>query len=121
MPPARAYPQSAMKTQEEGIHATNQDFIRYDQVEKRQSYHLAESEGEDQFDDDFVLRTCDMSSPTFAHDLGDALREIGFAILSCHGVDPALYDEADTKVEEMFTRLSMDEKLRYRAQRHGSG
>ena len=109
-----------MKTQEEGIHATNQDFIRYDQVEKRQSYHLAESESEDQFDDDFVIRTCDMRSPAFAQELGDALREIGFAILSGHGVDPALYDEAETKIEEMFTRLSIDEKLRYRAQRHGS-
>src|SRR5688500_19802960 len=92
--------------QEDGIRATNQDFIRYDQVEKRQSYHLAESEGEDQFDDDFVIRTCDMRSPTFARDLGDALREIGFAILSGHGVDPALYDEAEVKVEEMFTRRS---------------
>src|SRR3954451_14173534 len=110
----------AMKTQDEGIHATNQDFIRYDQVEKRQSYHLAESESEDQFDDDFVIRTCDMRSPTFARELGDALREIGFAILSGHGVDPALYDEAEVKIEEMFGRLSMEEKMRYRAQRHGS-
>jgi isopenicillin N synthase-like dioxygenase len=109
-----------VKSQDDGIHATNQDFIRYDQVEKRQSYHLAESEAEDQFDDDFVLRTCDLRSPTFARDLGDALREIGFAILSGHGVDPALYDEAERHVEEMFTRLTMDEKLRYRAQRHGS-
>lgn len=107
-------------TQEDGIHATNQDFIRFDQVEKRQSYHLAETAGEEEFDDDFVIRTCDMRSPTFAHDLGDALREIGFAILSGHGVDPALYDEAETKIEEMFTRLTLDEKLRYRAQRHGS-
>jgi isopenicillin N synthase-like dioxygenase len=109
-----------MKTQEDGIHATNQDFIRYDQVEKRQSYHLAESESDDQFDDDFVIRTCDMRDDDFAQQLGDALREIGFAILSGHGVDPALYDEADAKIEEMFTRLSMDDKMRYRAQRFGS-
>ncbi|HEX6084912.1 MAG TPA: 2OG-Fe(II) oxygenase family protein, partial [Thermoanaerobaculia bacterium] len=106
--------------QEDGIRATNQDFIRYDQVEKRQSYHLAEAEGAEQFDDDFAIRTCDLRSPTFARDLGEALREIGFAILSGHGVDPALYDEAEAKVEELFTRLSLDEKLRYRAQRHGS-
>jgi isopenicillin N synthase-like dioxygenase len=106
--------------QEEGIHATNQDFIRYDQVEKRQTYHLAESESDDQFDDDFVIRTCDMRSPAFARDLGEALREIGFAILSGHGVDPALYDEAESKIEEMFTRLTLDEKMRYRAQRFGS-
>src|ERR1041385_5676204 len=81
--------------QDDGIHATNQDFIRYDQVEKRQSYRLAESESEDQFDDEFVIRTCDMRSATFAHDLGDALREIGFAILSGHGGGPALYAAAD--------------------------
>ncbi|HEX3583284.1 MAG TPA: 2OG-Fe(II) oxygenase family protein [Thermoanaerobaculia bacterium] len=109
-----------MSSQEDGIRATNQDFIRYDQVEKRQSYHLAETSGKDAFDDDFVIRTCDMRSPSFAQDLGDALREIGFAILSGHGVDPMLYDEADAKIEEMFGRLSMEEKMRYRAQRHGS-
>lgn len=102
------------------VHATNQDFIRYDQVEKRQSYHLAESPEAEEFDDDFRIRTCDMRSPTFVQDLGDALREIGFAILEGHGVDPVLYDEAEEKVAEMFTRLSLDEKMRFRAQRHGS-
>jgi isopenicillin N synthase-like dioxygenase len=105
---------------EDGIHATNQDFIRYDQVEKRQTYHLAESAAEDQFDDAFEIKTCDLRSSTFTRDLGDALREIGFAILSGHGIDPALYDEAETKVAEIFTRLSLDEKMRFRAQRHGS-
>ncbi|HUP60874.1 MAG TPA: 2-oxoglutarate and iron-dependent oxygenase domain-containing protein [Thermoanaerobaculia bacterium] len=98
---------------------TNQDFIRYDQVEKRQTYHLSEADSE-QFDDDFRIRTCDMRSPAFAADLGDALREIGFAILEGHGVDPALYDEAHAKVEEFFSRLSLEEKMRFRAQRHGS-
>jgi isopenicillin N synthase-like dioxygenase len=118
-----------MARQEDGIHATNQDFIRYDQVEKRQTYHLAESANEDQFDDDFRIRTCDIgrflhgddaSKRAFATDLGDALREIGFAILEGHGVDPALYDEANDKVAEMFTRLSFDEKMKFRAQRFGS-
>ena len=98
---------------------TNQDFIRYDQVEKRQTYHLAEAD-EEEFDDEFRIRTCDMPSPSFATDLGDALREIGFAILDGRGVDPALYDQAHAKVEEFFTRLTLDEKMRFRAQRHGS-
>lgn len=107
---------------------TNQDFIRYDQVEKRQTYTLAESHAE-QFDDDFAIRTCDIGrflhggeadQRAFAHDLGAALREIGFAILEGHGVDAALYDEAERKVEEMFTRLTLAEKMRFRAQRHGS-
>jgi isopenicillin N synthase-like dioxygenase len=61
-----------------------------------------------------------MRSPDFARELGEALREIGFAILEGHGVDPALYDEAEEKVVEMFERLPLDDKLRFRAQRHGS-
>lgn len=99
---------------------TNQDYIRYDQVEKRQTYNLAESPEAEEFDDEFRIRTCDMRSDTFSQDLGDALREIGFAILEGHGVDPALYDEAEEKVAEMFSRLSLEEKMRFRAQRHGS-
>jgi len=107
-----------MRSQDDGIRATNQDFIRYEQVEKPQTYHLAESD--DQFDDEFEIRTCDMRSPSFAQELGAALHEIGFAILSGHGVDSALYDEAESRIAEMFTRLSLDEKMRFRAQRHGS-
>jgi isopenicillin N synthase-like dioxygenase len=109
-----------MQRKEDGVHATNQDFIRYDQVEKRQTYHLAESPDDEQFDDDFVVRTCDMRDRSFATQLGDALHEIGFAILTGHGVDPALYDEAQDKVEEIFTRATLDQKMRFRAERHGS-
>lgn len=105
---------------DDGIRATNQDFIRYDQVEKRQTYHLAESPDGEQFDDAFEIRTCDMRSPDFARELGDALREIGFALLTGHGVDAALYDEANAKVLELFTRLPLDEKMRFRARRYGS-
>jgi isopenicillin N synthase-like dioxygenase len=117
-----------MQRKEDGVHATNQDFIRYDQVEKRQTYHLAESPGDEHFDDDFRVRTCDMSrffhggeegKRAFAAELGDALREIGFAILEGHGVDPALYDETADLVEEVFDR-PLEEKMRFRAQRHGS-
>jgi isopenicillin N synthase-like dioxygenase len=118
-----------MQTKEEGVHATNQDFIRYDQVEKRQSYHLAETAGDEQFDDDFQIRTVDIGrflhgndedKHAFATELGDALHEIGFAILEGHGVDPALYDEAGRRVEEMFSVLTLDEKMRFRAERFGS-
>jgi isopenicillin N synthase-like dioxygenase len=106
--------------QKDGIRATNQDFIRYEGVDKRQAYHLAETPDDEQFDDDFQIRTCDMRAPGFAQELGGALREIGFAILEGHGIDPALYDEAERKVLEMFGRLSLEEKMRFRAQRHGS-
>jgi isopenicillin N synthase-like dioxygenase len=109
-----------MPTKDEGVHARNQDFIKYEQVAKPQSYHLAESAADDQFDDEFEIRTCDMRSPQFAKQLGDALSEIGFAILEGHGVDPALYDEANDKVLEMFGRLSLADKMRFRAQRFGS-
>src|ERR1041385_7029860 len=105
---------------ENGIHALNQDFRRYEGVQKRQSYHLAETPADDQFDDAFVIRTCDMRSPSFAQALGEALREIGFAILDGHGVDPALYDQAEARVLEMFGRLSLDDKMRFRAKRFGS-
>ena len=108
-----------MQAKDDGIHARNQDFIRYEQVEKRQEYHLAE-DAEEQFDEEFQIRTCDLRSPSFVQDLGDALREIGFAILDGHGVDPRLYDEAEKNVLEMFSRLSLEEKMRFRAQRHGS-
>lgn len=109
-----------MTSREDGIHATNQDFVRYDGVEKRQTYHLAEADGTEEFDDEFRIRTCNMRSPAFAQNLGDALREIGFAILEGHGVDPALYDEAERNVEELFTRCSLEQKMRFRAQRFGS-
>jgi isopenicillin N synthase-like dioxygenase len=118
-----------MQRKDDGIRATNQDFIRYDQVEKRQTYHLAESPAEEEFDDEFVIRTCDIGQflhgdaaqkRAFAADLGDALREIGFAILEGHGIDPGLYDEADAKVLEMFGRLTLTDKMRFRAARHGS-
>jgi isopenicillin N synthase-like dioxygenase len=105
---------------EDGIHATNQDFRRYEGVDKGQTYHLAEASAGEEFDDDFRIRTCDMTSPAFAADLGRALHEIGFAILEGHGIDPALYDEAHEKVAEMFGRLSLEEKMRFRARRHGS-
>jgi isopenicillin N synthase-like dioxygenase len=120
--------EKAERTQQDGIQATNQDFTRYDQVEKRQSYHLAEASDE-QFDDDFQLQTCDISGVLagdeaekirFAQRLGDALREIGFAIIEGHGVDPSLYDEARYRVTSIFTRSSLEEKMRFRAQRFGS-
>jgi isopenicillin N synthase-like dioxygenase len=116
------------RTQQDGIRATNQDFSRYDQVEKRQSYHLAEASDE-QFDDDFQIQTCDISGVLagdegakrdFAVRLGDALREIGFAIIEGHGVDPALYDEARSRVTSIFTGHPLEEKMRFRARRFGS-
>src|SRR5262245_19244539 len=43
-----------------GIEVTNQAYTRYDQVEKRQEYHLAEADHQEAFDEDFKVRTCDV-------------------------------------------------------------
>jgi isopenicillin N synthase-like dioxygenase len=107
----------------------NRDFARFEQVEKDQVYRLAEAERGEEFDEDFRIRTCDIGRflrgdagdrRAFARELGEALREIGFAILTGHGVDPGLYEKAAERTAEVFTRPSLEEKLRYRAQRHGS-
>lgn len=115
------------KTQ--GIKATNQAFIRYDQVDKKQEYRLAESEDAEAFDEATRIRTCDIGQflrggesdkKAFAKELGEALRSIGFAILENHGVDSALYKEAEARTEALFTKTSLEDKLRYRARRFGS-
>ena len=113
----------------QGIDAENQDFARYEQVDKKQRYHLAEASHEEAFDETYRIKSCDIGRflhggdterKAFAEELGGALREIGFAILEGHGTDPKLYDQANDKVIELFTRTSLEEKLRFRAQRHGS-
>jgi isopenicillin N synthase-like dioxygenase len=114
--------------QADGTRATNEEFLRYDQVEKRQRYHLAES-AEEAFDDEYRIRTCDIGRflhggpedrRRFAAELGDALQDIGFAILEGHGVDPALYREATGAVLDLFARTTVEDRMRYRAQRQGS-
>ncbi len=114
---------------EHGVRATSREFQRYDQVEKRQEYALAEGSREEQFDEEYVIRTLDLGrflnggsaeKHAFAKDLGAALQDIGFAILVGHGVDPALYEEAERSVERLFTAHTLEEKLRFAAKRHGS-
>ncbi len=117
-----------MDRKAEGVHATNAEFLRYDQVGKTQRYHLAES-AEEAFDDECQIRTCDLGrwlagSPedrrAFARELGEALEGIGFAILEGHGVPVSLYDEAAEKVLELFASTTLEERMRHRARRHGS-
>src|ERR1700750_3244913 len=115
------------KTQ--GIEATNQAFIRYDQVDKKQEYHLAEGKHGEAFDEQTRIQTCDLGRflhgdeadrKAFARELGSALRSLGFAILEGHGIIPALYREAEERTEKLFTETSLADKMRFRAQRHGS-
>lgn len=108
--------------------ALNRDFQKYDQVHKQHTYRLAES-GTDSFDDDYEIATLDFSrylagdenqKTGFAKDFAEALREIGFAVLTGHGVDPALYDEIHDGVLDLFKTTPMLDKMRFRAARHGS-
>jgi isopenicillin N synthase-like dioxygenase len=108
--------------------ALSADFRKYDQVEKAHTYRLAEHEG-DEFDEDYEIATLDMASfllgsegdkARFAKDFVSALSEIGFAVLEGHGIDPALYDEVDEAVLELFEATPLEDKLRFEARRHGS-
>jgi isopenicillin N synthase-like dioxygenase len=108
--------------------ALNRDFVKYDQVRKGHTYRLAEHE-RDAFDEHYRIATLDFGAylkggagdrARFAEAFGAALREIGFAVLTGHGVDPALYDAAEERVAELFTATPLEEKMRFRAARHGS-
>ena len=118
-------------TQDQGITALNQEFSRYEQVKKEQSYHLAEQQQEDRFDDEYEIKTCDLGEffaggdkgkEKFAQQLGAALEGIGFAILipPSRDVDPQLYVEAQRKTRELFETTTKEQRLKYRAQRFGS-
>jgi isopenicillin N synthase-like dioxygenase len=106
----------------------NQDFRRYDQVAKTHSYRLAENAA-DEFDEDYQIATLDFApflyggaedQARFAETFGAALQDIGFAILTGHGVDPALYDAMHDSVLDLFETTSLNDKIRFRASRHGS-
>ena len=108
--------------------ALNQQFSTYDQVLKAHTYRLAEHES-DRFDEDYEIATLDLGlflhgdaqdKARFADDFATALQEIGFAVLVGHGVDPALYDQMHDSVLDLFTSTSLDDKMQFRAQRHGS-
>jgi len=108
--------------------ALNQHFTRYDQVEKSHTYRLAEHPS-DVFDEDYEIATLDFSQflngndtdkVKFVEAFGTAIQEIGFSVLTGHGVDTSLYDEMHDLVIELFESLSLDEKMRFRAQRQGS-
>ena len=103
-------------------------FEKYDQVRKTHTYRLAEGEG-DEFDEDYRIATLDFGrflngdakeKARFADEFAAALQDIGFAVLTGHGVDPALYDEMHDRVAELFTSTAIEDKMRFRARRHGS-
>ena len=90
----------------------NQAFKKYEQVEKKQTYTLSEQDGQEDFDNDFQIKTCDLSQwlygsdsekKHFSNELGQAFEEIGFAILINHGQDAKFYQ----KMESVFSTLPM--------------
>ena len=108
--------------------ALNRDFEKYDQVRKAHTYRLAEHDS-DSFDDDYRIATLDLGrylhgsddeKARFAGEFATSLEEIGFAVLTGHGVDPALYDDMHDAVIDLFTSTPLGEKMRFRAARHGS-
>lgn len=110
------------------IAASNRDFEKYDQVRKGHTYRLAEHEN-DAFDDEYEIATLDFArflrggetdKAGFANAFAAALEEIGFAVLTGHGVDARLYDALHDDVIALFTTVPIEEKMRFRAARHGS-
>jgi len=110
------------------VRALNREFERYDQVRKGHTYRLAESDA-DEFDEDYQIATLDFEpylrggeheKARFAEDFANALSEIGFAVLTGHGVDPALYDDMHDNVLDLFGSTTIAERMRFRAERHGS-
>ncbi|MGA8276659.1 MAG: 2OG-Fe(II) oxygenase family protein [Rhodanobacteraceae bacterium] len=117
------------KTREEGVRSLNQAFRRYEQVDKRQVYGLSEHADRDRFDTAYRIQTCDMTRffeggesgrAGFAQELGEALEGIGFAILTGHGIDPTLYQEAEREVKRFFETTSTENRAPYLAKRQGS-
>lgn len=110
------------------LHALNLEFAKYDQVRKAHTYRLAEDEA-DEFDDSYEIATLDFGrflnggssdKARFAEEFAGALGEIGFAVLTGHGVDRALYDDVHETVLDLFTATPLDQKMRFRAGRYGS-
>ena len=110
------------------IEALNRDFVKYDQVEKSHTYRLAESAA-DEFDEDYEIATLDFGQflngdatdkEQFADAFARSLEEIGFAVLVGHGVDVGLYDRMHDAALDVFTSTSLADKMRFRAERHGS-
>ena len=104
-----------------GVDASSHEYRRYDQVRKTDEYHLSDTaDSVEAFDETYRVRTCDMRDPEFSRELGQALSEIGFAILDGHGVPSVLNTDAAERVRSMFEATPLPDKMRHRARRHGS-
>ncbi len=110
---------------------TGQNNLAFEELNKPR-YNLSQSaDGADAVDEEFELTVVDMAPVLadpddeharrrFAHALGSALEELGFAVLVGHGVSQSLYDAAHRRTPELFTRLTGAEKAAFRAERFGA-
>lgn len=117
--------------QARGILGSNSSYRHHEQVAKP-TYNLTENtDGDDAFDDDFQFSTLDiadlLASPTSktaiekaGKTFGPALVEIGFAIITGHGIDVELFRRTHAKIEAFFAELTAEQKERYKASRKGS-
>ena len=97
---------------QQSVSAVNQDFKKFDQVRKDQTYRLASADEAEEFDEDYQIKVCDFADFSaggqadrhrFAQSLGMAMEDIGFAILINHGIDPELLDTAYEKMIDHIT------------------
>ena len=118
-----------MKDQQSGIDAKNRKYAKYDQVTKEQDYNLVEHTDQEEFDNEYQIATCDIgqfisgnedAKREFSLKLGTALEEIGFAVLTGHGIDPKLYEGTKEKTREIFETTPFENKIQYKYSRTGS-
>ena len=115
---------------QQGVSAVNQDFKKFDQVQKDQTYRLASAETAEEFDEDYQIKVCDFAEfaeggeagkQRFAQSLGEAMEDIGFVILINHGIDEALLETAYAKMVDFFEHATtVPQRLQYVAERQGS-
>ena len=84
-----------------------------------------EDDGTEDFAEDFAVPVLDMraylaGSPgalaSFAAELGRSLTDIGFAVLTGHGIEPSLFEAAEAAATELIDR-PLEEKLPFEASR----
>lgn len=107
---------------------TNWDHRRFEQVEKDKVYFHAEQATEE-FEEDGRLETLSLSqllegnaeeARAFGEALHRGMSDLGFVYLTDHGIDPALFEEADRRTRNFFERTPEEVKVRFLAERHGS-
>jgi len=117
------------KADDSGIKALNQAYRRYEQVDKPQVYGLSENDSVDRYDEHACIQVCDMQpyfsggeqgKRAFAAALGQAMADIGFAVIINHGVPAQLYRDTEKQVLAFFQSTPEPARQSYLAQRHGS-